>query len=216
MVHKILAEVPEEQLLKDLEKYRQLALDMGAKNAAIVTTDKVIIDERVRAKCVYPKCDWYGTSAHCPPHGMDLDEVRKLVGKFRYAIFFRIEVPSEVTVWKGRTKEQKKTSTKYNKKRYDILAKIESAAFYDGYYLAVGFGGGPCKPFLCPTDETCQALETGKGCKHPFYARSSMEGAGMDVYRMVAQMGWDIYPFGMALTKDDVPFAVKTGIIFIA
>ncbi|MFC2019270.1 DUF2284 domain-containing protein [Chloroflexota bacterium] len=214
MVRKIVVEVPEKQFKQDLERYEQTALDMGATNAAIITTDKVIIDERVRAKCIYPKCNWYGTSAHCPPHAMDLDMARRLVSRFRYAILFRIEAPSEVTVWHGKTKEQKKVSARYNKMRHDIIAKIESTAFYDGYYLAVGFGGGPCKSFLCPTQD-CQALEPGKGCRHPFYAREAMEGIGMDVYRMVAQMGWDIYPFGMALTKDDVPFAVKTGIIFI-
>ncbi|MFC2019636.1 hypothetical protein ACFLU4_06795 [Chloroflexota bacterium] len=56
MVNKILAEIPPEQLERDLERYNQLALDTGATNAAIITADKVIIDERVRAKCIYPKC----------------------------------------------------------------------------------------------------------------------------------------------------------------
>jgi len=215
MVRKILAEVPQEQLLKDLERYRQLALDMGATDARIITTDQVIIDERVRAKCVYPKCGWYGTSIHCPPNAPDEDFTRRLVGKFRYAVFFRIEAPSEITVWKGRTKEQKEESARYSKMRSAIIARVESTAFYDGYYLAAGFGGGPCKSVFCPEDEVCQALLPGRGCKHPFAARASMEGMGMDVFLMVARMGWGIYPFGMALTREDVPFAVRAGIIFI-
>ncbi|MFC2019635.1 DUF2284 domain-containing protein [Chloroflexota bacterium] len=151
----------------------------------------------------------------CPPHAPDVDFTRRLVSKFHYAILFRIEVPSEITVWKGKTEEQKKESARYSKLRSGIIARIESTAFYDGYYLAVGFGGGPCKSMFCPTDEICQALIPGKGCKHPFATRASMEGMGMDVYLMVARVGWDIYPFGMALTKDDVPCAVRVGIVFI-
>ena len=42
----------------------------------------IIIDERVRAKCLYPKCMSYGTNAHCPPHAMDLQDVRRLVERY--------------------------------------------------------------------------------------------------------------------------------------
>jgi len=33
----------------------------------------------------------------------------------------------------------------YRRKLAEIIAKIEAQAFYDGHYLAVGFGGGSCK-----------------------------------------------------------------------
>ncbi|MFC2069546.1 DUF2284 domain-containing protein, partial [Chloroflexota bacterium] len=183
MVRKIMGNVPEKILQKDLEKYRQKAIKVGATDAKIITTDMVLIDERVRAKCIYPKCDWYGTSANCPPHTMDLEQTRKVVNNYKYAIFFIIRVPAETEAGK-RTPEQIKYSRRTSKTRLDILAKIESEAFYDGYYLAMGFGGGPCKPRFCP-DIDCQALKPGQGCKFPFYSRASMEGVGMNVYAMV-------------------------------
>ncbi len=62
MVRKMLADIPDELVHQDLEKFRQLAIDLGATDAKVVTTDMVIIDERVRAKCIYPKCHWYGTN----------------------------------------------------------------------------------------------------------------------------------------------------------
>ena len=62
MVRKMLADIPDELVHQDLEKFRQLAIDLGATDAKVVTMDMVIIGERVRAKCIYPKCQWYGTN----------------------------------------------------------------------------------------------------------------------------------------------------------
>ena len=94
MLRKIKDDLTDEQVLKDLETYRQHAIDaLGATDAKVITTAQVVIDERVRVKCSYPKCMFYGTNAHCPPHAMDLDAVRKVVGMYRYGIFIRLEVP---------------------------------------------------------------------------------------------------------------------------
>lgn len=39
MVRKILKKVPEEQLQRNLEKYRQRAIELGATDTKIITTD---------------------------------------------------------------------------------------------------------------------------------------------------------------------------------
>jgi len=67
MARKIMEKVPEDQLQGDLEKHREHAIELGAADAKVITTDGIIIDERVLAKCVYPKCAGYGTNANCPP-----------------------------------------------------------------------------------------------------------------------------------------------------
>ncbi len=211
MVRKIAEKVPDEQLQHDLEEYRQKVLELGATDAKIITTDMVVINERVRVKCIYPKCEYYGTNINCPPYAMDLEQARKMVNSFRHAIFFMLKVPTE-TVAGTRTPEQIKYARRTAKTNRDILAKIESEAFYDGYYLAVGFGGGPCKVAFCP-DEDCQALKLGQGCKFPQVARSSMEGNGMDVYLMAAKVGWDIYPIGRSVSQ--APHGASLGIVFI-
>jgi predicted metal-binding protein len=67
MARKIVEEIPEEQLQQDLERYTRRATELGATDAKIITTDQVVIDERVLAKCTYPKCPGYGTNANCLP-----------------------------------------------------------------------------------------------------------------------------------------------------
>ncbi len=210
MVRKIVEKVPYEVLQQDLKKYEQMAIELGATDAKSITTDMVVIDERVRAKCIYPKCDSYGTNAHCPPHAMELEQVRKLVSSFKYAIFFRMRVPTELLAGE-RTPEQLKQGGHLRKKRLEIVAKIESAAFYDGYYLAVGFGGGACKSLFCPNDD-CRVLK-GESCKAPFRARAAMEAMGMDVYMLATKIGWDIYPLGK--TPSDAPHGTMAGIVLI-
>ena len=211
MNRKIAESVPDKQLQKDLEKYRQRALKFGATDAKIITTDIVVIDERVRAKCGYPKCESYGTNAFCPPYAMDLEETRKLVNNFQYAIFFRIKAPTE-TMAGTRIPEQLKQNRHNRQIRQDILSKIESEAFYDGYYLAVGFGGGPCKDLFCP-DIECSALIPGQSCRHSLKARSAMEAVGVDVYLMSSRVGWDIYPLGRAASQ--APHGALLGIVLI-
>ena len=212
MVGKILNKIPEEILHQDLERYRQMALSLGATDSKIITTDKILIDERVRAKCEYPKCLFYGTSANCPPYTMDLDLARKIVNKFKYAVFSRLEVPStEVAGYEARDKKWDRPSQIENRK---IVSKIESQAFFDGYYLAMGFVDGPCKKAFCP-DKECTALIPGQSCSHPLKSRPAMEGVGMDVFAMATEVGWEVYPIAASLSPDLVPFGSKFGLILI-
>jgi predicted metal-binding protein len=212
MRQKILERVPQEQLEQDLERYRQRALELGATDAKVITTDKVIIDERVLAKCTYPKCPSYGTNANCPPHAMSLELVRKVVGNFSYGIFLKLEVPPEHTA--GQEAIDKGLFNPYRRKLSEIAAKIEAEAFYDGYHLALAFASGSCKGTFCP-DMECQALLPGQPCRYPLKSRASMEGAGMDVYTMATKVGWDIYPIGAATSPRDVPCGMRLALVLI-
>ena len=196
--------VSSEDLMRDLEKFRQRAIEMGATDAKIITTDMVIIDERVRAKCIFPKCDFYGTNAHCPPHAMDLDQVRRLVGRYSYAIF---------TMLRCGTEEIIKRTDRVQAKNFEIVGRLEAEAFYDGYHLALAFGGGPCKQLWC-VDKDCAVLE-GHSCRMGLKARGSMEGEGMDAFSMAINAGWEIYPIGTNMDPAEAPFGTKLGIIFI-
>jgi predicted metal-binding protein len=212
MVRKIVGKVRKKQLKQDLEKYRQRALQLGATDAKIITTDIILIDERVRAKCIYPKCDFYGTNAQCPPHAIDLDMAREIAKKFHYAIFSRLEVPSENIA--GCEARDKRLVGPPHIKTHEIVSKIESEAFFDGYHLALGLACGPCKALFCPNLE-CSALISGQGCRHPLRARTSMEGFGIDVFTLATKVGWDIYPIGASISPADVPCGGTYGLIFI-
>ena len=212
MVHKIMAEVSEEQLQKDLEKYRQRAIELGATDAKIITTDKILIDERVRAKCYFPLCDRYGSNANCPPHGPGLELTRKAVSNFRYAIFIYLEIPTEKIT--GPEAREKRWRVPYQLKNFEIVGKIEPEAFHDGHYFAMGFANGSCKSAFCP-DKECTALIPGQACVAPLKARASMEGVGMDAYGMAARAGWEIYPIAMSTSVSDVPHGVALGLVLI-
>ena len=186
MVRKIVEQVPDDVLKADLERYRKRAIKLGATDARVISSEEVVIDERVRAKCAYPLCSEYGTNANCPPHVPDLDQVRRLVNAFRWAVFLKLDVPFE---------KQGDLWHEVNLKNAVIVSKIEAEAFYDGYYLAVAFGGRACKPTFC-SDKECSALGAGQSCRYPLRARPTMHAVGMDVFRMATRQGWDVYPVG--------------------
>jgi len=212
MSRKIVEKIPGKRLQQDLEKYSRRAIELGASDAKIITTDQVVIDERVLAKCTYPRCSGYGTNANCPPYAMSLDQVRKVVDRFRYGILLKLDVPSGEIA--GKEARQKKLTAPYRKKLAEITAKIEGQAFYDGYYLALAFGNGACKALFCPETD-CVALVPGKACPHRLKARSPMEAVGMDVYAMATKAGWDVYPIGGATSPEDVPHGLRVALVLI-
>ncbi|MFC2047369.1 DUF2284 domain-containing protein [Chloroflexota bacterium] len=212
MARRITEKVPDEQLHKDLEKYRHRAIELGAIDAKIITTDMVLIDERVRAKCNTPLCGYYGSSVNCPPNAPALDFTRRIVKNFHYAIFIRLEIPPEEVA--GDEFKNKKSHDSTSSRNYEIVSKIESAAFYDGYHLAVGFADGPCKLLVC-LDKECSALMPGQPCRHALRGRHSMEGVGMDVFTMAAKVGWEVYPIGWVSQPSEIPCATRMGLILI-
>jgi predicted metal-binding protein len=59
--------VPDEKLKLDMEKYVNLAKELGATDAKKISVDMILLDERVRARCYSPRCPYYGTNLNCPP-----------------------------------------------------------------------------------------------------------------------------------------------------
>jgi predicted metal-binding protein len=149
--------------------------------------------------------------AHCPPHALKPSELREYLQKYNWAIFFTIDFPSEIIV---RDKATIKERVAAYQKVFKIVGDIESAAFYDGYYLSFGFAAGSCRHTLCGLEENCLALE-GKRCRFSLRARPSMEAVGIDVYKMVTQAGWDIYPIGSNAEAVDVPKGTLAGLIIV-
>ena len=110
----ISAEVTEETLRADLENYRQKAVELGASEAQIIPAEWVEVDERVRLKCAIPPCPNYGRCGYCPPNMPELDFMRKALGRYKWAVLFKNDVPVEDFADIGRyyphgKKHQKKT-----------------------------------------------------------------------------------------------------------
>lgn len=204
---------PEETFKEDLEKYRQLALELGADETVIISSDQVVLDERVLARCISPMCPYYKTNLHCPPYGMKMEETRRLVEAFRWGVFIMHRVPAEEQTGKDYY-EADKHRLPGAIKMYKIVAKVQSAAFYDGYPLAMAFSGGPCcKRVFCPNVE-CRGLR-GEGCRFGHKVTPTMHSVGMDVFKMAARAGWKIYPIGWETRPDQIPYGLEMGLVLV-
>jgi predicted metal-binding protein len=196
----------------DLERYCRLATESGATDARILKSEQVAIEYRAAAKCSIPKCDIYGTTINCPPYAPSPEAMKKIVAEYEYAIFIRLILPSAEMAYE-KSLDQKK-ATVDPRKIFEIVSRVESRAFYDGYYFAMGFGGGNCKLTFCH-DAECNAMTPGKGCRHGLKARPSMEAVGMNAFKMAADVGWDIYPIGRSTHPDDAPCGSRLGLVLI-
>ena len=205
--------VSEETLRADLERYRELALASGASAAAVIPAGDVPIDERVRLKCVVPRCIRAGETPNCPPYALDLDLVRRALSRFSWAILFKCNVGpiEEYAPGRGATKAEQRRVLSFHQQSGEVVYGLERQAYKDGYHLAMGFGGGSCKDYLCQ-GQICQFLDSGR-CRFPNRARPAMEAVGLDVIALINQAGWQAY----ALVDDlsVVPCAVTVGIVFI-
>ncbi len=208
---------------EDVERYRTMALDMGATDAKVVAGSHVYVDARVRAKCSVPKCPEYGACAHCPPHTLSTEEMREIVSAYKYGLLVRLDVESHLVCGEGLgvTDEGGKIvpsgALRQLLNRYrkvcDIVTKIESQAFYDGHHLAMAFGAGSCHASMCNFNE-CQVLK-GLSCRCSLRARPSMEASSMDAFRMAAEVGWDIFPIGANCDPACVPHGTLLGLVLV-
>ncbi len=208
---RITTDMNEARLPDDLLKYRALAMKLGADKATIVKACDIPVDERIVLKCRIPRCFGYGVSANCPPNTLKPAELREILKEYQWAIFFIVDVPSEVIVRDKATIKEREAAYQ---KIFHMVSEIESTAFYDGHYLAFGFAAGSCRHTFCSQQESCQAME-GKRCRLSLRSRPSMEAVGIDVYKLVAASGWDIYPVGGNAKPEQIPKGTLAGIIIV-
>ena len=206
------------QIQKDLQILCLEAKKLGAKNAKPLSAKDVIVDPRVRLKCLIPPCDGYGQNLMCPPYILTIEEFKEIFSKYKWAILIQIEAPI--------TKEMKKQiqqaknvaelyintkfSDNYNTvfdpirlKLHKIINKIEAQAYLLGYRFATGFKAGPCK--LCPD---CIVKKNVEICRYPYQSRPSMEAVGIDVFKTAQNAD---LPFKIP-TKNK---AIWNGLVFI-
>jgi predicted metal-binding protein len=197
-------------LLQNLERYKEEAIRLGASRSRVVKVEEIPVDERVVRKCQIPLCPSYGVSINCPPNTVKPEELKTLLKKYNWAVFFIKELPTELLLKDVTDKERKAAFQNI----FRIVQALESTAFYDGHYLATGFGAGSCRRTFCGKHETCAVIE-GKGCRFPLLARPSMEAVGIDVYKMAASAKWDVHPIGRRAKPEHAPGAILSGIVIV-
>lgn len=211
--------------MRQLEELQELALARGADQAVVIPTSEVIVDPRVRLKCMIPKCYMSGACAHCPPHGSSFQETKDTVSRYEWAVFFRVLVDSSVIaseeaasiILSGVSDDAGTMSTLGAS--YILLASIvkivQKRAEEIGYSPTFGFAAGDCRDLFCHYQPTCQSLQTRRGCRHSSLSSPSMESCGLDAFTMAARVGWDAYPIGGTCRPESVPHGALMGLVLV-
>lgn len=168
----------------DFRALIECAWGSGATGAAVIGTADIVVDESLAERCREPRCENYGLAMSCPPHVAGPAAFRKLLESFRQAIFFKIDVPSDVLL--------SSESREVFQLLHEVASGIERAAVEMGCMEARAFAGGSCKEIFCPEHHECLALATEGKCRHPLYARPSMSGFGINVAKLFAAAGWEM------------------------
>ena len=189
---------------KGLEK---MALEQGYPEVKVVPADKVVVEDRVRLKCMVG-CPYYGQGLRCPPYTQSIDEFRKMLKDYNFAMIIKIkpqEIPDEVMAKyklgkdegeRVRLRDQYKDSdkmslsvwsdfAKYYKESLMELLDLESTAFSLGYTFATVFFAGRC--MLC---EKCNAKEGI--CRNPMISRFSAEAMGINLLKTAKNAGMNL------------------------
>jgi predicted metal-binding protein len=209
-----------------LEELKKSALETGADKAVIIPVSDILLDPRVRLKCMIPKCYMSGSCNHCPPHGNSIQEVKEILSRFQQGIFFQVPVKSSIIAAESLYKAVEsgvmdKDGNAFNLGGHYILVftivkLLQKRARALGYKITHGFAAGNCRDPFCHLQPHCQALMTGKGCRHPELSSFSMEASGMDVFTMAARAGWNHYPIGGSCTPEKIPSGNLMGLVLVA
>ncbi len=174
---------------KDLQELCIGAEEYGAVRAAVISADQVVIDPRVRLKCLVPVCPHYGFNLMCPPRVMDPEAFGRVIDSYSHGIL--IQFPIQISPDGFESLEEAMEDIQYSraveessKQMAQALSQIERKAISMGYRFAAALAGGHCR--LC---DECVGQLSGERCKHPFKARPSMEALGIDVFQTAKNVG---------------------------
>jgi predicted metal-binding protein len=190
-----------------LEELKKNALNFGATDAKTISTKIISIQDDIIELCREPLCEGFGTSIYCPPHAMKPDEFREEIRQYQHALFFKTDVDPEILL-SDRRYEAFRTI-------YEITTQLEAISLDAGYSISKGLAAGSCKPVFCMNYE-CQALIDGTSCRYPSRARPSMEALGINVFKLIEDVGWEIHPITSESDPASVPGGLLAGMVLVA
>ena len=165
-----------------IEDIIQKAYEFGATEVAIIPAKKIVVDYNLAERCKEPRCENYGLSKSCPPYVSGPTVFKNLLQTFQQAIFFKIDVPSEI-LYSGQRRE-------IFELLHQVASGIEKEAIKIGYLNAQGYAGGSCKKIFCHNHPDCNVISRNGECRNPQYARPSMSGFGINVSKLFEAAGW--------------------------
>lgn len=213
----------EEDVRQDIERFKEKAIELGASAAEIIPSSAVVVEERVRMKCLIPRCGALrdGGTPYCPPHSPEPEYSRKVFSQYRWAVLFKKDIGPIENYTFTTNEERKKARLQKGARRpgfhddtHQLVNRLESYIQTQGYDLALGLSGGSCKSNLCH-GAACTAISNGN-CRFPLEARPSLEAMGIDVFDLANKVGWNIYMIrGLEPEPDEIPCGTSVGMVFI-
>ena len=181
------------------------AKKLGAREAKIIGSNKVVVEDRVLLKC-RTGCDSYGKKFVCPPFTPTPDEFRKMLREYRKVLIVKFPAEAEAEEDVGRSLQKNQCSPaippdlrERTKEFWDLwggdkrrillaMLDLEKTAFNRGYTLAASLTAGSCT--LCVK---CNMEAT---CTHPTMARYPEHALGVNVKKTLKNAGMSIrFPF---------------------
>jgi predicted metal-binding protein len=179
------------------------AREAGAAEARIIPADGIVVEDRVRQKCLMG-CYESGKYLTCPPHAPPVEDFRKSLKDYQYALVAKFRSGTEFgegirySFWRNlldqkAPQESKESAIAFigayvaeTRTLHRVMLDLEKAAFNAGYPFALTTICGPgCR--LC---ETCNVQE-GK-CIHPTMKRFAPEALGINVMKTSENAGMPI------------------------
>jgi len=155
---------------------RELALSLGADNAAILYRQDIVFDTMFRDICKSNGCGNYGKCYMCPPDVGGIEELIEKAQTFDTAVMYQAVYAIEDSF----DFEGMQTAGKaFNLCARNIQEKAKEIIHKPWLHLAAGG---------CRTCETCAKREN-LPCRFPGVALSSLESYGVDVYRTSTHAG---------------------------
>ncbi|MCX5868656.1 MAG: DUF2284 domain-containing protein [Proteobacteria bacterium] len=186
-VRKIPPRIDPDQLEADLKDFAGQAREEGAGEIAIIGSAEVIFSpeilSRVEADSGYRSFHW--------PLKHPRDSFAEAVQAYRRGLFFTLPGAAEMPDYRGGPISNPAHREAY-RRIYRIVGKIEAAAFYLGYHLALGLASGNCRAVFCENERLCAALVKPENCRYPLKSRASLEAMGIDAGAMAGNLGWKL------------------------
>jgi predicted metal-binding protein len=190
-----------------LKKLTQLACQLGASDAKVISTPEISVEDGLANLCREPGCENYGLSTGCPPHVTGPDGFRKLLKTFDHAVVFKIDVPSEILL-----SDERRDIFRL---LHEIAASIEQAAIEMEFHDSNAYAGGSCKQIFCRGHPECRVLGKNGECRNPLFARPSMSGFGINVLKLKKAAGWMSSKTPRDTNPDTVSMETVCGLVLI-
>ena len=125
-----------------LETLLKAIADQGASEAKCISARDIVVDERVRFKCLVPLCESYNRNLMCPPNLPSVECFRDILACYKDAIL--IQVISPVA---EKPAEKSQDIFAPARQLHNLVNHAEKTAFENGFSFAAGLIGGCCR--LC-------------------------------------------------------------------